>query len=85
MLIYSLIGGTIMLGAQIMRILNLGVIYNRNSVFLRDIAYSFAVLILLFFVIYFFQTQIYLLYLLFSILAFLIYSFNYKLDVFKKL
>ena len=85
LLIYSLIGGTIMLGAQIMRILNLGVIYNRNSVFLRDIAYSFAVLILLFFVIYFFQTQIYLLYLLFSILAFLIYSFNYKLDVFKKL
>ena len=79
---YSLAGGIFMAYAQIIRILNLGVLYNRKSVFLRDIIFSLVILLFLF--IYIFFNKIYLLYFSYSLFAIVIYSFDYKLHVFKK-
>lgn len=79
---YSLIGGIFMSYAQIIRILNLGILFNRKSVFLRDIIFSLVILLFLF--IYIFFNKIYLLYFSYSLFAIVIYSFDYKLNVFNK-
>lgn len=74
---YSLVGGLFMFYAQIIRILNIGVLHNRESVFLRDILFSLVVIIFLTISILF--NKIYLLYFSYSFVAILIYSYDYKL------
>jgi hypothetical protein len=81
-LIYSLFGGIFMFYAQIIRILNLGILYNRQSVFFRDALFSLVILFFLFTCILF--NKIYLLYFSYSFFAILIYSFDYKLHAFNK-
>ena len=81
-LIYSLFGGIFMFYAQIIRILNVGIFYNRQSVFFRDTLLSSVVLFFLFTCILF--NKIYLLYFSYSFFAILIYSFDYKLHAFNK-
>jgi hypothetical protein len=79
---YSLIGGFFMFFAQAIRILNLGILYNRKSVFLRDIIFSLVLLLDLFVCIYF--KKIYLLYFSYSFFAIVIYSIDYKLHAINK-
>lgn len=81
-LIYSLFGGIFMFYAQIIRILNVGILYNRQSVFFRDALFSLVILFFLFTCILF--NKIYLLYFSYSFFAILIYGFDYKLHAFKK-
>jgi len=81
-LIYSLVGGIFMFYAQIIRILNIGILYNRQSVFFRDALFSLVILFFLFTCILF--NKIYLLYFSYSFFAILIYSFDYKLHAFNK-
>jgi len=75
-LTYSLLGGFFMYGAQIFRILNLKIIYNRENIFLRDICLSLFTIILAF--LYTAFDLIYLLYFSYALFAFLIYSSSYK-------
>jgi glycosyltransferase involved in cell wall biosynthesis len=75
-LTYSLLGGFFMYIAQIFRILNLKIIYNRENVFLRDIFTSLFTIILV--LLYITFDLIYLLYFSYALFAFLIYSFSYK-------
>jgi hypothetical protein len=81
-LVYSLFGGILMFYAQIIRILNVGILCNRQSVFIRDVLFSLGILFLLLTCILF--NKLYLLYFSYSIFAILIYSFDYKLYAFKK-
>jgi hypothetical protein len=82
-LTYSLLGGFFMYGAQIFRILNLKIIYNRKNVFFRDIYISLAAIILV--ILYIAFDLVYLLYFSYALFAFLIYSFPYKsYGIFKK-
>ena len=75
-LTYSLLGGFFMYGAQIFRILNLKIIYNRENVFLRDIYSSlFTIILVLLFIAF---DLLYLLYFSYALFALLIYSFPYK-------
>ena len=75
-LTYSLLGGFFMYGAQVFRILNLKIIYNRKSVFLRDILISLFTIILV--ILHIAIDLVYLLYFSYALFAFLIYSFSYK-------
>jgi hypothetical protein len=82
-LTYSLLGGFFMYGAQIFRILNLKIIYNRKNVFFRDIFISLITIILV--ILYIAIDLVYLLYFSYALFTFLIYSFPYKsYGIFKK-